>query len=90
MQPHHAAGAWILLLLGMLITQVAPNRGRAAAAGLLDLAGLLHQSDPRSSMAKTVSVPSHLAVILRSHAWMHAAEGALYRKAVLAVATEFG
>ena len=35
-------------------------------------------------------MPSHLAGTLRSHAWMNAAEGALYRKAVLAVAAEFG
>jgi len=41
-------------------------------------------------VVKAVSVPGQLADILRSHAWMHAAEGALYRQAVLAAATECG
>ena len=35
-------------------------------------------------------MPDQLAGILRSHAWMHAAEGALYRQAVLAAATGCG
>jgi hypothetical protein len=39
---------------------------------------------------KPVSVPEDLAGILRSHAWMHAAEGVLYRQAVLAAATACG
>jgi hypothetical protein len=38
-------------------------------------------------VVKPVSVPGNLAGILRSHAWMHAAEGMLYRQAVLAAAT---
>jgi hypothetical protein len=37
-----------------------------------------------------VSVPVHLDGILRTHAWMHAAEGMLYRQAVLAAAAECG
>ena len=41
-------------------------------------------------MVKPVSVPGDLAGILRSHAWMHAAEGMLYRQAVLAAAAECG
>jgi len=41
-------------------------------------------------VVKAISVPGQLAAILRSHAWMHAAEGALYRQAVLAAATECG
>jgi hypothetical protein len=41
-------------------------------------------------VVKAVSVPGQLAGVLRSHAWMHAAEGALYRQAVLAAATECG
>ena len=41
-------------------------------------------------VVKPVSVPGEVAAVLRSHAWMHAAEGALYRDAVLAAASRFG
>ena len=41
-------------------------------------------------VVKPVSVPGDLAGILRLHAWMHAAEGVLYRQAVLAAATACG
>jgi hypothetical protein len=41
-------------------------------------------------VVKAVSMPGDLAAILRSHAWMHAAEGLLYRQAVLAAATGYG
>lgn len=39
---------------------------------------------------KAVFVPDHLAGVLRSHAWMHAAEGIFYRQAVLAAAGRCG
>jgi hypothetical protein len=39
---------------------------------------------------EAASLPGQLAGILRSHAWMHAAEGVLYRQAVLAAAAECG
>jgi hypothetical protein len=35
-------------------------------------------------------VPGSVAAVLRSHAWMHAAEGVLYRDAVLAAARRGG
>ena len=41
-------------------------------------------------VVKAVSVPAGTAQVLRSHAWMHAAEGVLYREAVLAAARECG
>lgn len=41
-------------------------------------------------VAKAVSVPATTAQVLRSHAWMHAAEGALYREAMLAAAQRCG
>jgi len=39
---------------------------------------------------KAVSVPASTARVLRSHAWMHAAEGVLYREAMLAAARQRG
>ena len=39
---------------------------------------------------KAVSLPGSVADVLRSHAWMHAAEGVLYREAVLAAARRNG
>src|SRR5262249_5616974 len=41
-------------------------------------------------VVKPVSVPGSVAAVLRSHAWMHAAEGVLYRDAVLAAARRGG
>ena len=69
-----------------------PAQPYHTAAGLLALAGLLPASTVRAIaiVVKAVSMPDQLAGILRSHAWMHAAEGALYRQAVLAAATGCG
>lgn len=41
-------------------------------------------------VVKAGSAPGDLDAILRSHAWMHAAEGMLYRQAVLAAAAGCG
>jgi len=41
-------------------------------------------------VVKAVSVPASTARVLRSHAWMHAAEGVLYREAMLAAARKRG
>jgi len=41
-------------------------------------------------VVKAVSVPSTTAQVLRSHTWMHAAEGVLYREAMLAAARKCG
>lgn len=41
-------------------------------------------------VTKPVSFPGSTAQVLRSHAWMHAAEGVLYREAMLAGARRCG
>ena len=91
-QPYHTAADLDLAAAGELIAQVESAAERAGAAGLLALAGLLPASTVQAVavVVKAVSMPDQLAGILRSHAWMHAAEGALYRQAVLAAATGCG
>jgi hypothetical protein len=75
-----------------LIAQVESAAEHAAAAGLRALADGLPAGSVRAVavVVKAVSVPGQLAAILRSHAWMHAAEGILYRQAVLAAAADCG
>ena len=75
-----------------LIAQVESAAENAAAAGLRTVAATSSPSPVRAVavVVKAVSMPDQLAGILRSHAWMHAAEGELYRKAVLAAAAECG
>ncbi len=58
---------------------LAPGSGPTAA----DIVGV-------AVVVKAVSVPDSVAAVLRSHAWMHAAEGVLYRDAVLAAARRCG
>jgi hypothetical protein len=41
-------------------------------------------------VVKAVAIPDSVEEVLRSHAWMHAAEGVLYREAVLAAAQQCG
>lgn len=91
-QPYHAAAGLDLASAGELVAQVESAAERAAAAGLLALAGSLPAGAVRAVavVVKPVSAPGDLAGILRSHAWMHAAEGALYRQAVLAAAAGCG
>ena len=91
-QPYHAAADLDLAAAGQMIGQVGHSAEQAAAAGLRALADLL---PPRAIPAvavvvKAVPVPDRLPDVLRSHAWMHAAEGILYRQAVLAAAQECG
>ena len=91
-QPYHAAADMDLVAAGELIARVESAAEKSAAAGLLALADTLPAGTVRvvAVVVKAMSVPRHLAGILRSHAWMHAAEGVLYRRAVLAAATECG
>jgi hypothetical protein len=96
-QPYHAAADMDLAAAGELIARVEAAAEDAAATGLRALAGtLLVGTGPAGAVravavvVKPVAVPGDLAGILRSHAWMHAAEGVLYRQAVLAAATECG
>jgi hypothetical protein len=91
-QPYHAAAGLDLAAAAQLIGQVGRTAEEAAAAGLRSVADLL-PAGARTEVAvvvKAVSVPDRLPDILRSHAWMHAAEGVLYRQAVLAAAQECG
>jgi len=91
-QPYHAAASMDLAVAGELIARTESAAEQAAAAGLLMVAAGVPASHVRAVavVVKAVSVPDDLAGILRSHAWMHAAEGVLYREAVLAAATECG
>lgn len=75
-----------------MIARVESAAEHAAAAGLLAVAGGPPAGAVRAVavVVKAVSAPGDLAAILRSHAWMHAAEGMLYRHAVLAAATRCG
>ncbi len=91
-QPYHAAAGLDLAAAGQLTAQVESAAEKAAAAGLRALAAT-RPPGPVYAVAvvvKAVSLPSDLAGILRSHAWMHAAEGVLYRQAVLAGAAGCG
>lgn len=91
-QPYHAAADMDLAAAGELIARVETAAEDAAAAGLRALAGTGPTGAVRAVavVVKPVSVPGDLAGILRSHAWMHAAEGVLYRQAVLAAAAACG
>jgi hypothetical protein len=96
-QPYHAAAGMDLAAAGELIARVEAAAEDAAAAGLRALAGTGLAGTGSAAtvravavVVKPVAVPGDLAGILRSHAWMHAAEGVLYRQAVLAAATACG
>ena len=91
-QPYHAAAGLDLAAAGQLIAQVESAAEQAAAAGLRALAAACPPGPVRAVavVVKAVSVPADLTGILRSHAWMHAAEGVLYRQAVLAGAAGCG
>jgi hypothetical protein len=97
-QPYHAAAGLELAAAEELIRQVEQQAEDAAAAGLRAVAG----GRPAGTavvgvtvvgvavVVKAVSLPGSVAGVLRSHAWMHAAEGVLYRDAVLAAARRNG
>jgi hypothetical protein len=101
-QPYHVAADMDLAAGGELISRVEAAAEDAAAAGLHALADTrlagtgLAEAGPAGAVrgvavvVKPVAVPADLAGILHSHAWMHAAEGVLYRQAVLAAATTCG
>ena len=91
-QPYHAAAGMDLAAAGALIAQVESAAEQAAVAGLRTLAAVVEPDPVRALgvVVKAVSVPGDVAGILRSHAWMHAAEGVLYREAVLAAAAQCG
>jgi hypothetical protein len=91
-QPYHAAASLNLAAAGQLIGQVRRGAEQAAAAGLRALADLVPAAavPAVAVVVKAVAVPEGLPDVLRSHPWMHAAEGVLYRQAVLAAARHCG
>ena len=91
-QPYHVAATLDLADAGELIAQVERAAEGAAAAGLRALASAAAVVAPHAVavVVKPAAVPDHLAGVLRSHAWMHAAEGVLYRQAFLAAASVCG
>jgi hypothetical protein len=91
-QPYHAAAGMELSAASHLIGHVERDAEEAAASGLRAVADLLPAGAVRgiAVVVKDVSVPDRLSEVLRSHAWMHAAEGILYRGAVLAAAQACG
>lgn len=91
-QPYHAAADMDLAVARALIAEVESAAAKAAADGLRLLAATCPASRVGgvAVVVKAVSVPGDLAGVLRSHAWMHAAEGLLYREAVLAGAARCG
>jgi len=92
-QPYHVAAGLELEAAEELVGQVERGAEEAAAAGLLAVAHSLPAAATVLGVAvvvKAVSVPGRLAEVVRSHTWMHAAEGVLYREAVLAAARRCG
>jgi len=92
-QPYHAAAGVVRAAAEEVIGQAERGAAEAAAAGLRAVTGGLPAASAVFGVAvavKAVSVPASVADVLRSHAWMHAAEGVLYREAVLAAAQRCG
>jgi len=92
-QPYHLAAGLELADGEDLIGQVERGAEEAAVAGLRAMADLLPTATTVLGVGvvvKAISVPQRLADVVRSHAWMHAAEGMLYREAVLAAARQCG
>jgi hypothetical protein len=92
-QPYHAAAGLDAAAAQTLVDRVERAAEDAAAAGLRALTEALPSVVVLTAVAvvvKPVSLPDHVAGVLRSHAWMHAAEGVLYRRAVLAAAAGCG
>jgi hypothetical protein len=92
-QPFHAAAALDLAAAGMLIGQAERAAAETAADELRALVASLPALPSVSGVAvvvKAVAIPDSVEQVLRSHAWMHAAEGLLYREAVLAAALQCG
>ena len=92
-QPYHAAAGLELAAAEELIGQAERGAEEAAVAGLRAVASSLPAATAIIGVAvvvKAVSVPVKIADVMRSHAWMHAAEGVLYREAVLAAARRCG
>ncbi|HEY5990814.1 MAG TPA: hypothetical protein VIV12_31120 [Streptosporangiaceae bacterium] len=88
-QPFHAAVGLEMADAEEMVGQAERGVEEAAIAGLHAVVGGLPTGAVVSGVAvvvKAVSLPGRLTDVMRSHAWMHAAEGVLYREAVLAAA----
>ena len=92
-QPYHAAAD-----LAIEAAESMVGRGEAAAeeaalaalrSAVADLPGTITVTGV-AVVVKAAAVPGSVAAVLRSHAWMHAAEGVLYRDAMLAAARRGG
>ena len=91
-QPNYAAAGPDLAAAGQLIGQTGRGAEDAAAAGLRAAADTLPAGAicGVAVVVKAVSVPDHLADLLRSRTWMHAAASIFYRQAGLAAAGRSG
>jgi hypothetical protein len=92
-QPYHAAAGLATAAAESLIGRGELAAEEAALAALRSAVAGLPQTATITGVAvvvKAVCVPGSVAAVLRSHAWMHAAEGVLYRDAVLAAARRGG
>ncbi len=92
-QPFHAAAGLDLTSAGEMIGEVERRVEETAVAGLHAVADGLPAAAAVIGVAvtvKAVSLPGRLEDVMRSHAWMHAAEGVLYREPTLAAARRCG
>jgi len=91
-EAYHAAADLTLTEAEELIKQTEQAAEAGALAALEAAAASLptHTVVAVAVVVKAVSVPASTAQVLRSHAWMHAAEGLLYREAILAAARKRG
>ena len=92
-QPFHAAAGLDPAAARALIGRTERGAAETAAAELRALVASLPALRSVSGVAvavKAVAIPDSVEEVLRSHAWMHAAEGVLYREAALAAAQQCG
>jgi hypothetical protein len=92
-QPYHAAADVAIDAAESMIGRGEAAAEEAALAALSSVVADLPATTMVTGVAvvvKAATVPRSVAAVLRSHAWMHAAEGLLYRDAVLAAARRCG
>jgi len=91
-QAYHAAADLTVAEADGLIgrTALAAEAGGVAALRAAEASLAAGQIVAVAVVVKAVSVPDSTAQVLKSHAWMHAAEGVLYREAMLAAAHKCG
>jgi hypothetical protein len=92
-QPYHAAADLAAEAAESLIRRGEAAAEEAALTALRSAVAGLPRTASVTGVAvvvKAVSVPGSVVAVLRSHTWMHAAEGVLYRHAVLAAARRGG